>query len=167
MGGIGVYFLHWYIRNPGFDPFARSWVGAFGLMQLMPETAYRYDVDTLSLPIENVDAGVRYLKYLEKKLDKTLEDKTDRLQFLLASYNVGLGHILDARRLAEKNGKDPDRWKGSVDYYLLNKSKPEFYNDPVVKYGYCRGEEPYQYVIKILDRYKHYQNIVLSDQTGT
>lgn len=150
-----------------FDPQARSWVGAFGLMQLMPETAYRYDVDTLSHPIENVDAGVRYLKYLEGKLDKTLEDKTDRLEFLLASYNVGLGHILDARRLAKKNGKNPDQWKGSVDYYLLNKAKPEFYNDPVVKYGYCRGEEPYQYVIKILDRYKHYQNIVLVDKAGS
>ena len=154
-------------QESGFDPKARSWVGAFGLMQLMPETAYRYDVDTLSSPVENVDAGVRYLKYLEKKLDKTLGDKSDQLEFLLASYNVGLGHILDARRLAKKNGKDPDQWKGSVDYYLLNKSKPEFFNDPVVKYGYCRGAEPYQYVIKILDRYKHYQNIVLTDQTGS
>ncbi len=144
-----------------FDPKARSWVGAFGLMQLMPETAYRYDVDTLSPARDNVDAGVKYLKYLSGRLDKTLDDKTDRLQFLLASYNVGLGHILDARRLALKNGKNPDQWKGSVDYYLLNKSKPEFFNDPVVKYGYCRGEEPYLYVSKILDRYAHYKNMAL------
>lgn len=103
------------------------------------------------------------MKYLTYKLNTTLVDKTDELKFLLASYNVGLGHVLDARRLAEKNGKDPDQWKGSVDYYLLNKSKPEFFNDPVVKYGYCRGAEPYQYVIKILERYNHYQNIVLLD----
>lgn len=144
-----------------FDPKARSWVGAFGLMQLMPETAYRYDVDTLSSARDNVDAGVKYLKYLRGRLDKTLDDKSDRLQFLLASYNVGLGHILDARRLALKNGKNPDQWKGSVDYYLLNKSKPEFFNDPVVKYGYCRGEEPYLYVSKILDRYTHYKNMAL------
>ena len=136
-------------------------------MQLMPETAYRYDVDSLSSARDNVDAGVKYLKYLEGKLDKTLDDKTDRLQFLLASYNVGLGHILDARRLAVKNGKNPDQWKGSVDYYLLNKAKPEFYNDPVVKYGYCRGEEPYLYVTKILDRYAHYKNMALTDQTGS
>lgn len=154
-------------QESSFNPEARSWVGAFGLMQLMPETAYRYDVDTLSSPRENVEAGVKHLKYLEAKLDKTLEDKTDKLQFLLASYNVGLGHILDARRLALKNGKDPDQWKGSVDYYLLNKAKPEFFNDPVVKYGYCRGEEPYWYVIKILDRYKHYKNMALTDQTSS
>ena len=150
-------------QESNFDPTAQSWVGAFGLMQLMPETAYRYDVDSLSSPIDNVDAGVRHLKYLTYKLNSTLVDKTDELKFLLASYNVGLGHVLDARRLAEKNGKDPDQWKGSVDYYLLNKSKPEFFNDPVVKYGYCRGAEPYQYVIKILERYSHYQNIVLLD----
>jgi len=150
-----------------FNPKARSWVGAFGLMQLMPETAYRYDVDTLSSPIENVDAGVKYLKFLEGKLDETLGDKTDKLKFLLAAYNVGLGHILDARRLAEKNGQNPDKWNGSVDYYLLNKSKPEFFNDPVVKYGYCRGNEPYQYVRKILDRYQHYQNIVLLNQISS
>lgn len=154
-------------QESNFDPKARSWVGAFGLMQLMPETAYRYDVDTLSSHIDNVEAGVKHLKYLEGKLDKTLVDKTDKLKFLLASYNVGFGHVLDARRLAEKNGKDPDQWKGSVDYYLLNKSKPEFFNDPVVKYGYCRGSEPYQYVIKILERYNHYQNIVLLNQAGS
>ncbi len=148
-------------QESNFDPKAQSWVGAFGLMQLMPETAYRYDVDSLSSAIDNVDAGVRHLKYLKYRLNETLTDKTDELNFLLASYNVGLGHVLDARRLAEKNGKNPDQWKGSVDYYLLNKSKPEFFNDPVVKYGYCRGSEPYQYVIKILERYNHYQNIVL------
>ncbi len=154
-------------QESNFDPKARSWVGAFGLMQLMPETAYRYDVDSLSSAVDNVEAGVKHLRYLENKLNKTLTDKTDRLKFLLASYNVGLGHVLDARRLAEKNGKNPDQWKGSVDYYLLNKSKPEFFNDPVVKYGYCRGAEPYQYVIKILERYNHYQNIVLFDETSS
>lgn len=150
-----------------FDHTAKSWVGAFGLMQLMPETAYHFNVDSLANESENVDAGVRYLGYLERKLDKTLDNKKDKLKFVLASYNVGLGHILDARRLAEKNGQDPDKWDGSVAYYLLNKSKPEFYNDPVVKYGYCRGEEPYLYVSDILDRYQHYQNISIGDQTGT
>lgn len=145
-----------------FDPHARSWVGAFGLMQLMPETAFLYNVDSLSTASENMEAGVRYMKYLEKQMDKLLDDPTDKLLFMLASYNVGLGHILDARRLAMKNGKNPDRWTGNVDYYLLNKSKPEFYNDPVVKYGYCRGEEPYSYVSDIMDRYSHYQNIVIN-----
>ncbi len=150
-----------------FDPKAKSWVGAFGLMQLMPETAFRYGVDEDSNTEENVRAGVKHLKYLSRRLDKVLIDKTDKLNFLLASYNVGLGHILDARRLAKKNGQDPDLWQGSVDYYLLNKSKPEFYKDPVVKYGYCRGKEPYNYVRSILSLYDHYQNTVLLDETST
>jgi membrane-bound lytic murein transglycosylase F len=150
-----------------FDPKAKSWVGAFGLMQLMPETAFRYDVDEDSNAEENVRAGVKHLKYLSRRLDKILIDKTDKLNFLLASYNVGLGHILDARRLAKKNGQNPDLWKGSVDYYLLNKSKPEFYKDPVVKYGYCRGKEPYNYVRKILSIYDHYQNTVLLDEISS
>jgi membrane-bound lytic murein transglycosylase F len=63
-------------------------------------------------------------------------------------------------RLAEKYGKDPTIWDNNVDFYLLNKSKPKYYNDPVVKYGYCRGEEPYHYVNDILDRYEHYKNVV-------
>lgn len=150
-----------------FDPKAKSWVGAFGLMQLMPETAFRYDVDEDSSAEENVRAGVKHLKYLDRRLDKILIDKTDKLNFLLASYNVGLGHVLDARRLAKKNGQNPDLWKGSVDYYLLNKSKPEFYKDPVVKYGYCRGKEPYNYVRKILSIYDHYKNTVLLDETSS
>ncbi len=150
-----------------FDPNAKSWVGAFGLMQLMPETAFRYDVDEDSKPEENLRAGVKHLKYLSRRLDKILVDKSDKLKFLLASYNVGLGHILDARRLAKKNGQNPDLWQGSVDYYLLNKSKPEFYKDPVVKYGYCRGKEPYHYVRNILSIYDHYQNTVLLDETSS
>ncbi|WP_158614426.1 MltF family protein [Ancylomarina euxina] len=150
-----------------FDPNAKSWVGAFGLMQLMPETAFRYDVDEDSKPEENLKAGTKHLMYLSRRLDKILIDKTDKLKFLLGSYNVGLGHILDARRLAKKNGQNPDLWQGSVDYYLLNKSKPEFYKDPVVKYGYCRGKEPYNYVKNILLVYEHYQNTVLLDETSS
>jgi len=71
-----------------------------------------------------------------------------------------LGHILDARRLAEKYGKDPNVWENNVDEFILKKSDPEYYHDPVVKYGYCRGSETYQYVYQILDRYEHYKNIL-------
>jgi len=73
---------------------------------------------------------------------------------------VGLGHVLDARSLARKYGKNPETWDDHVAFYLLNKSDPEFYRDPVVKYGYCRGEEPFNYVIEVLERYDHYRNII-------
>ena len=142
-----------------FNKDSRSWAGAFGLMQLMPNTADRFGIDSLASPNANIQAGVRYIKWLENQL-KFIKDSTERDKFILAAYNVGLGHVLDARRLAQKNGKNPNIWTDNVDFYLLNKSKPKFYLDPVVKYGYCRGDETYNYVSQICIRYLHYKNLV-------
>lgn len=89
-----------------------------------------------------------------------IEDKNERIKFILASYNAGYGHVRDAMRLAEKNNKNPLIWNGNVDFYLLNKSKPEYYQDPVVQFGYCRGYEPYNYVHDILNRYEQYKFII-------
>jgi len=143
-----------------FQPRVKSWAGAFGLMQLMPVTAKRFGVHVNSKPEEHIEAGVDFIKWLYDRFEKENLDEEEKLKFILASYNVGYGHIKDARKLAKKFGKDPDKWDGNVDYYLLNKSKPKFYRDPVVKYGYCRGKEPYNYVYSILERYEHYKNIV-------
>ncbi len=142
-----------------FKPDAVSWAGAYGLMQLMPVTAERMGVDETDSPVENIKAGTELIKWLEERFEN-IEDRSERIKFVLASYNVGLGHVIDARNLAMKDGKDPDVWDDSVDLYLLKKSNPEFYNDPVVKFGYCRGMETYNYVTQILDRYKHYKNII-------
>ncbi len=143
-----------------FNPNVRSWAGAYGLMQLMPSTASAYGVTMQSSPAENILGGVRLLKWLNSRIATFVNDPDERLKFVLASYNVGLGHILDARRLAEKYGKDPNKWDDNVDFFLLNKSKPGYYRDPVVSYGYCRGEEPYYYVKEILERYEHYRNLI-------
>ena len=70
--------------------------------------------------------------------------------------NVGIGHMQDAIRLTKKYGGDPTKWEGNVEKYLLLKSQKKYYNDPVVKYGYCRGEEPVNYVREILERYQQY-----------
>ena len=126
----------------------------------MPSTATRYRVNHNSPPEKNIEAGTKFLQWLDNVfLDKVSDDR-ERIKFVLASYNVGLGHILDARSLARKNGKDPEIWDDNVAFYLLNKSNPEYYHDPVVKYGYCRGEEPFNYVTEILERYDHYRNII-------
>lgn len=143
-----------------FHPEAKSWVGAIGLMQLMPSTAKKYSIDTLSPPEKQIEAGVKFIKLLNKQFINKIDDNDERLKFVLASYNAGIAHVYDARRLAEKNNKDSDIWTDNVDYFLLQKSKPEYYNDPVVKYGYCRGQEPYDFVYEILDRYEHYKNII-------
>jgi membrane-bound lytic murein transglycosylase F len=143
-----------------FDPQAESWAGAFGLMQLMPETAKAFGVYQGSSPNHQIRAGARLIKYLDDYFREMVPDSAERLKFVLASYNVGHGHLLDARRLAEKYGKDPQRWDGHVDSFLLRKSIPEYFRDPVVRNGYCRGEEPFFYVREIMDRFDHYKNLV-------
>lgn len=140
-----------------FLPKGESWAGARGLMQLMPGTAKRFGAINLDDPRQSIKAGVGYLKYLDKYWAKKVIDPDERLKFILASYNVGLSHIIDARKLAEKHGKDPSLWEENVEYYLTRKSDPKFYRDPVVMAGYCKCEEPVNYVRDILDRYDEYK----------
>jgi len=143
-----------------FNPQAESWAGAFGLMQLMPATAGRFGVSRNSPPESHIRAGVSFIKWLDKRFEDEIPDRGERTKFVLAAYNVGKGHVDDARRLAEKYGDDPNTWEGSVDQWLLNKSQPKYYRDPLVKHGYARGVETTNYVVQVLDRYEHYKNIV-------
>jgi membrane-bound lytic murein transglycosylase F len=143
-----------------FSPTARSWAGANGLMQLVPQTAKHYGLDTIDATAEqSLMAGTSFILDLDRYWQKHIKDKQERIKFVLASYNAGLGHIVDARKLAEKYGKDPNVWYDNVDYMILQKSNPVMYNDPVVKCGYCRGQEPYKYVREILERYSFYKKI--------
>ncbi|MDQ3045903.1 MAG: transglycosylase SLT domain-containing protein, partial [Bacteroidota bacterium] len=143
-----------------FSPTARSWAGANGLMQLVPATAKRYGLDTIDNTAEqSIIAGTSYILDLERFWKKHIKDKNERLKFVLASYNAGMGHVIDARNLAKKYGKDPNIWYDNVDYMLLQKSNPQIYNDPVVKCGYCRGQETYAYVKEILGRYERYKTL--------
>jgi membrane-bound lytic murein transglycosylase F len=146
-----------------FNPDAVSWAGAFGLMQLMPITAKSYGITTDSSPEEQIRAGASFIKWLDERFSESIKDQDERVKFVLASYNIGLGHIQDARRLAEEYDSDPNTWFGSVDEWLLKKADPEYYNDPVVKHGFARGIETYNFVRDILDRYEHYKNIVNND----
>jgi len=136
-----------------------SWAGAWGLMQLMPTTAKRFGVDTISSPREQIRAGSEYIVWLNKQFSD-ITDQNERIKFVLAAYNIGPGHILDARSLAKKNGADPNVWDGNVARFLLSKADPKYYNDPVVKFGFCRGTETFRYVSEVLERYEHYKNIV-------
>lgn len=145
-----------------FNPRATSWVGARGLMQLMPGTARQYGARNLFDPEQSVKAGTKYLKWLNKLWAKKVPDPDERRKFILASYNAGQGHVLDARRLTKKYGGDPDKWD-DVAKYLRLKANKKYYTDDVVKYGYCRGEEPYHYVKEIMNRYKHYKRFIKDD----
>jgi membrane-bound lytic murein transglycosylase F len=140
-----------------FLPQGESWAGARGLMQLMPSTAKRFGAANLDDPKQSLRAGVGYLKYLDKYWAKKVIDPNERLKFILASYNAGLSHIIDARKLAEKHQKNPNVWDANVEYFLIKKSDPQFYRDPVVMAGYCKCEEPVNYVKDILERFDEYK----------
>lgn len=142
-----------------FRPAARSWAGAVGLLQLMPGTAKMFGVRSRTNPEQNVRGAVDYLKWLDKHWAPRVKDARERRKFILASFNAGAGHVEDAQRLAEKHGDDPLKWD-DVSYWMLQLSKQEFYADPVVKYGFCRGVEPVLYVAVILDRFNHYRQVV-------
>jgi membrane-bound lytic murein transglycosylase F len=142
-----------------FDPSNRSWAGARGLMQLMPATARELGVRNPTDPVDNVAGGVRYLQQLYDRWEE-IPDSVQRIKFAMASYNCGLGHVLDAQRLAEKYDRDPLLWDEHVEDYLLRLSDRRFFTDDVVRYGYARGREPYRYVQDIFARYDHYQRFI-------
>lgn len=143
-----------------FQTDAQSWAGARGLMQIMPETASRFgDTTRINDPEYSIMMGVKYLKYLQKFWEE-VPDSSQRVKFVLASYNVGEGHLLDACRLAQKYHKNPFRWDDSVDSFLVKKAYPAYYRDEVVYNGYCRGSEPFNYVRDVLTYYNHYSKLV-------
>lgn len=148
-----------------FEPNAKSWVGARGLMQLMPATARQFGVRSITDPTQNVTGGVKYLLWLQRYWANRVPDPDERLRFILASYNAGAGHVEDAQRLATANGDDAKRWD-KVAYWLLQLSKQEYYARPVVRFGFCRGLEPVQYVATILDRFEHYKQFVTPTAIG-
>lgn len=147
-------------RESKFDPKAKSWVGAVGLMQLMPNTAKAYGVRDLYEPAQNIMGGTKHLQWLEKYWSDKVLDSLERQKFVLASYNVGHEHVLDAQNLAEKYSRNPMVWDDNVAYFLLQKSRAEYFKDPIVRRGYCRGEEPYNYVKEIEYLYKQYSMII-------
>ncbi len=141
-----------------FDSTSVSWAGAAGIMQLMPRTASNFGLSRKNItnPEKNIEAGVQYIKSLNLTYSK-IENKQERIKFILASYNSGPAHILDARALAEKYGKNKDIWFGHVEEFLLKKSEPQYYNDEVVKYGRFRGRVTVDYVQKTLATYEKYK----------
>ena len=106
-------------------------------------------------PEKNIEAGVQYIKSLNLTFQK-IEDKEERIKFILAAYNSGPAHILDAMALTKKYGKNPNIWFQHVDYFLAKKSEAEFYNDPVVKYGRFKPKETLNYVVNTLETYAKY-----------
>lgn len=142
-----------------FDPQARSWAGACGLMQIMPGTADHLGLPRGSIydPEQNIAAAAKYLGELDRSF-ADIPDRSERIKFVLAAYNGGHFHIRDAMALARKNGRNAIHWR-EVEPYVLGLSKAEYYNDPVVKHGYMRGSETVDYVRKIQERWNGYRGV--------
>ena len=150
----GEYDLDWRLiaaqvyQESHWNPRAQSHAGAYGLMQLTEATAHSLGVGQILDPAENIRAGVRHLKNLYDFFDRARG--RDRIYLALAAYNIGQGHLLDARNLARQLGLDPDRWR-SVTRTLPLLSHRQHYRNSL--YGYARGTEPIAYVRQILVYY--------------
>lgn len=145
-------------QESGFDPNAKSWVGAKGLMQVMPRTAEELKVENVEEPSQGILAGTKLMARYFNLFNSSEISAKDRIRFALASYNCGPGHVADARDLATDMGLNPNKWFANVEQALLLLGKREIAKK--ARYGFCRCEEPVNYVSQIQDRYDHYVQIV-------
>lgn len=158
------YSLDWRLvvaimcHESSFNPNARGFGGAYGLMQFMPGTGPRYGVYPSSPPAIQIRGGVKFIAKINEQF-RDIRDINERNKFILASYNAGSGHVMDAKSLAEKRGLNPRKWEDNVGKMMLNLGRYEYYSDPVVKTGALRGTRTYNYVKNIMIRYENYKSI--------
>ena len=145
-----------------FDNSVTSWAGARGIMQIMPGTARAQGVSPEALrdPETSVRIAVKLLKALDKMLRSRVSDPDQRRLFVLAAYNAGGGHILDAIALASKLGHNPNVWHGGAETALLLKADAAYYNDPAVRFGYFRGRQTVEHVRQVEDFYNRVRKSV-------
>lgn len=143
-----------------FDSTLVSWAGARGIMQLMPQTAKGFSDEGWNTESNehNIAAACRYIASLDRSLAGRVKDRNERLKFIIASYNSGIGHVLDAIALADKYGMNPEVWDNNVGKAILMKNNPEYYNDPVCRFGVFKGIETSTYVDKVLGLYDYYRS---------
>ncbi|OOF84552.1 lytic transglycosylase F [Rodentibacter ratti] len=128
-----------------WNPDATSPTGVRGMMMLTRDTAERMKISNRTDPEQSIKAGSDYLHWLLTQIPDSIAQE-DRIWYALAAYNMGLGHVLDVRRLTKKLGGNPDNWL-DVKNNLPLLAEKRHYN--TLKYGYARGYEAYQYVENI------------------
>jgi membrane-bound lytic murein transglycosylase F len=138
LAAISYQESHW-------KPHARSYTGVRGMMMLTLPTAKQMGIKSRLDAEQSIRGGAKYFKQMIDRMPDRVPFP-DRLWFALASYNIGLGHLNDARKITEKQGGDPDRWVEVKDRLPLLKQKK--YYKPT-RYGYARGDEAVNYVENI------------------
>jgi membrane-bound lytic murein transglycosylase F len=145
LAAIAYQESHW-------NPKAKSYTGVRGMMMLTQRTANELDVTDRLNPLQSLRGGARYLNQLRRRLAPEVAEP-DRTYLAMAAYNVGMGHLNDARILAAEEGGDPNAWE-DVMQQLPKLQKPVYYRK--ARYGYARGSEAVTYVQNI----RHYRNIL-------
>lgn len=134
--------------------------GAIGIMQIMPIVGKQFNVskEDIAEPETNIRLAVMLLDELEDMLKMPASTpQNDRMSIILASYNGGIGHIFDARRLARSNGENPNSWE-VVSRYLRAKADPVVYESELVRYGKFTGSgQTEAYVKNVMNRYDYYR----------
>ena len=162
------YNLDWRLvaaqiyQESHYNRWAKSRASAKGLMQLMPSTASSLGVSNIYAPNQNIKAGIIHLKTLFDLYENA--DHDDRTKIALATYNIGQGHMYDARIISRKKGLDPDKWYNMIRILPLLKKK-QYYKKAV--YGYARGDEPVTYVRKITGYYRILKTLFPEDPLET
>jgi membrane-bound lytic murein transglycosylase F len=133
-------------KESRFDTAAISYMGAGGLMQMMPATAALMGVTAQGGLDGHIKGASRYLVRLDGIWRKEVPSHAQRLKFVLAAYNAGPGHVKDAQRLAKQLGLDPYRWDNNVDRAIVLLNRPDYFTLPLAHSGYCRGQDTYWYV---------------------
>jgi membrane-bound lytic murein transglycosylase F len=146
IAAIGYQESHW-------DPLATSPTGVRGLMMLTDETASRMQIKDRLDARASIVGGARYLALLTDAMSPRLVEP-DRTFLALAAYNMGLGHLEDARILAERAGLNPDKWQ-DVRQVLPRLAEPEHFQK--LKHGYARGFEAQ----RLVDNVRNYYDILL------
>lgn len=156
----GEFELDWVMltaiaaQESKFDPYSESWAGARGIMQVLPRFS-KVQKDSLYVPEINVREGARIIK--EHLEHYSYMDSTNQWQIALATYNAGMGHVADARRLSIDQNKNPNEWE-PISEALLKLMQRRYYQN--ARYGFCRGIETVRYVNEIINRYNTYQAIL-------
>jgi membrane-bound lytic murein transglycosylase F len=152
------YGLDWRLlaamgyQESKWDPLAVSFTGVRGIMQLTEDTAARMEAGDRTDPRSSIFGGAKYLAHMHRAMPQRIPEP-DRTWLAVAAYNVGLGHLEDARVLTQSQGGNPDRWE-DVRRHLPLLSQERWYTQ--TKRGYARGWEPVRYV----DNVQAYLNIL-------
>jgi len=163
------YNLDWKLlaavayQESHWNPAAVSPTGVKGIMMLTHATAKQMKVADRRDPEQSIDGGAHYLATRIKKIPDRIKEP-DRTWLALTSYNIGLGHLEDARIITQTQGANPDKWV-DVKQHLPLLSKKQWYQK--TKHGYARGNEPVTYVTNVREYIKMLTHLEEATKSGT